>query len=82
MKNTKLSIKNICLVTKSELIKFIANPRIIMLIVLFLVLREIVAVSIINAADEITQSLCFAEIPIALANSWLGVVLIILTYLY
>lgn len=73
--------KNIWLVARTEYIKFICNPKIIILLVVYLVINKTVISRILEAAAVMNQPVNIFEIPIAVANSWLGMLLIIISYI-
>ena len=74
-------IKNIWLVAKSEYIKFVSNPRIIILVVMYLISKRMVISPFLAAAEKMNQPIGFFEMPIAVANSGLSMLLIIISYI-
>lgn len=74
-------IKNVWLVAKSEYIKFVSNPRIIILVVMYLISKRMVISPFLAAAEKMNQPIGFFEMPIAVANSGLSMLLIIISYI-
>lgn len=77
----KLRFKNIFLVARSEYIKWLMNPRMIMLLVILVPIREMIILPMLQAAGEMGQPLNICEPCIAAANSGLIILLLPLTYI-
>lgn len=75
-----MNIKNIILVAKSECKRWIINPRLITIFVIFIPVRELVIVPMILAASEINQPLEIFEPCIAVLNQGLLVILFAVIY--
>lgn len=77
----RLKWRNVFLVARSELIRWICNPRIILMFVLLLPIREMLILPMAKAAQEMEQPLNFLESGIAAVNSGLVLLLLPLVYL-
>lgn len=77
----KLSFRNVFLVARSEYIKWLLNPRIVMLLAILIPIRELIIVPLIQAAGEMNQPLNIFESCIAVANSGFIVLLLPLAYI-
>lgn len=76
----RISLKNIFLVAGREYVKWLANPRMVLLLVLCIPVREVIIVPMIKAAAEISQPLNIVETCIAATNSGLLLMLLPLVY--
>lgn len=76
-----MKMKNVWLVTKSECIRFVKNPRLILLVILFLVMYRLILLPFSEAMNVMEQPVNLLEAPIAVANNWILVLLIALVYL-
>ena len=76
----KLNVQNIFLVARSEYIKWLCNPRMIMVLTMFIPVRELIILPMVKAAAEMNQPLNLFEPCIASANS--GLVLLFLPLIY
>lgn len=74
------NVRNILLVARSEYVKWLMNPRMIMIMVLLVPVREMVVVPMLRAAEEMGQPLGISEACIAVANS--GFILLLLPLVY
>lgn len=79
MKN--IQIKNIALTAGSEYIRWLVNPRILLLAVVILPLRDVVIMPMLKAAEKMDSPVNLLEPCIAAANSWLGLLLMALIYM-
>lgn len=77
----RLKWRNVFLVARSELIRWICNPRIVLMFVLLLPIREMIVLPMAKAAQEMGQPLNFFESGIAAVNSGLVLLLLPLVYL-
>ena len=77
----RMEIKNILLVAKSEYRKWLLNPRMAVLLAIFIPLREMVIIPMEGAAAEMGQPLNLFEPCIAAANAGLVMLLLPLAYL-
>lgn len=76
----KIRMRNIFLVAGSEYVKWLVNPRMIMIFVLCIPVREMIIVPMIKAAGEISQPLNIVETCVAATNSGLLLMLLPVTY--
>lgn len=76
----KIRLRNIFLVAGSEYVKWLVNPRMIMILVLGIPIREVIIVPMMKAAAEINQPLNIVETCIAVTNSGLLLMLLPLVY--
>lgn len=76
LKSGKISIKQISSVASVEYVKWLNNPRMVMLILLFLFAYDYVIELMINAADKMDTYFMCLEPFIAMANSELLVMII------
>ena len=79
--NKKISIKSIVLVAKSEYIRWLVNPKIIILAVVFLPMRDSVVVPMLRASEEVGSPINVLEPCISMVNSWMGLLLLALSYM-
>lgn len=77
----KLSWKKIWNITKKEYVHWLINPKMIILFVLVVLIRENVVLPILTAAEQMNQPVNVLEPCIALANSGLILLLLPLVYL-
>lgn len=76
----KFSISNAFLVMRKEYVKWLMNPRHIMLLLIFIPTREMIINPMIEVSNEMGQPLNVFESAIATTNS--GIIIIILTTVY
>lgn len=76
----KFSISNALLVMRREYVKWLMNPRHVMLFLIFIPAREMVIKPLTRAAGEMGQPLNVFESCIATANS--GIIIMIMTTVY
>lgn len=79
--NRNINIKNILLVAKSEYIRWLINPKIILLAVVFLPLRDMIVLPMLRASEQMESPLNLLETSIATVNSWMGLLLLTLSYM-
>lgn len=77
-----INIKNIKLVAKSEYIRWLATPKMLLLAAVFLPLRDLVVSPLLMASAEMDSPLNMLEPCIATLNSWTGTLLLSLVYLF
>lgn len=77
----KLNISNIMLVMRKEYMKWLVNPRNVMLFIVFIPTREIVLKPMLQAAYEMGQPLNMLESCIATLNSGMIMMLVAMVYL-
>ncbi len=79
MKN--IQIKNIALTAGSEYMRWLGNPKILLLAVVVLPMRDVVIMPMLEAAEKMDSPVNLLEPCIAVANSWLGLLLMALIYM-
>jgi len=77
----KLKLRNIFLVAGSEYIKWLLNPRMVIVLAVLVPIREMVILPMMQAAEEMGQPLNIFEASIAAVNSGLVMLLLPLAYL-
>lgn len=77
----KVNIKNILLVVRHEYIKYLFTPKMIMIPVILIPMREWVIVTLMKAAGEMDMPINILEPCIGIFNSWLGVLLITMVFI-
>ena len=77
----KLNVKNMLLVARSEYIKWLMNPRMVMLLVILVPIRELIILPMLRAAQEMTQPLNIFESCSAAVNSGWIILLMPLAYI-
>ena len=77
----KLNVKNMLLVARSEYIKWLMNPRMVMLLVILVPIRELIILPMLRAAQEMNQPLNIFESCIAAVNSGWIILLMPLAYI-
>lgn len=75
------NIKSIALVAGSEYARWLASPKMVILAAVFLPMRDMVVVPLIRASEKMGSPVGGLESGIATMNSWLGVLLLTLTYM-
>lgn len=80
-KRKKINGRGIVLVAGSEFVRWLVNPKMFVFAVIFLPLRDLVVVPVLQASEKMGSPLGILESSIASMNSWLGVILLTLTYL-
>lgn len=80
-KDMRQNLRNIFLVARGEYVRWLMNPRMIMVLVLVILIREQIIVPMMQAAAEMEQPLNGVEPCIAAANSGLILLLLPLVYL-
>lgn len=79
--NRKISMKSITLVARSEYIRWLINPKMILLAVVFLPMRDFVVVPLLRASEKMGSPINALEPCISTMNSWMGLLLLSLTYM-
>ncbi len=79
--NMKVNIKNILLVVRSEYVKFLFTPKMILIPVILIPMREWVVIPLIKAAEEMDMPINILEPCIGIFNSWLGVLLMTMVFI-
>ena len=69
----KVNIKNILTVVRSEYVKFLFTPKMILIPVILIPMREWVVIPLMKAAEEMDMPINILEPCIGIFNSWLGV---------
>ena len=77
----KLNVRNMLLVARSEYIKWLMNPRMVMLLVILVPIRELIILPMLRAAQEMNQPLNIFESCIAAVNSGWIILLMPLAYI-
>lgn len=77
----KMNLKSIFFVAKNEYVTWLCNPKIFLFAAIFVPIREIVIVPLLNAAEKMQQPLGIFESYIATANTGVGVLLFALCYI-
>lgn len=77
----KVNIKNILLVAWNEYVKWIATPKMIVILVVLIPIREMVILPLITASDQMCMPINILEPCIGTVNSWVGVMLITLSFI-
>lgn len=77
----KVDIKNILLVVRHEYVKYLFTPKLIIIPVILIPMREWVIVPIMKAAEEMDMPINILEPCIGILNSWLGVLLMTLAFI-
>lgn len=77
----KVNIKNILLVVRHEYIKYLFTPKMIMIPVILIPMREWVIVTLMKAAEEMDMPINILEPCIGILNSWLGVLLMTMAFI-
>jgi hypothetical protein len=76
-----IKLHNIFFVAKSEYVKWLFNPKFLLITMVILPLRELVVLPIMNAAAQMEQPLNFLEISIATLSSDAGMLLLVFCYM-
>lgn len=77
----KVNIKNILLVVRSEYVKFLFTPKMIIIPVILIPIREWVIIPIMRAAAKMDMPINIFEPCIGMFNSWLGVLLMTMAFI-
>ena len=77
-----INIKNIALVARSEYVRWMFNPKMLLLVVVFLIMRDSVFIPMISASNEMDSPINLLEPCIAMINSWVGLMLFVLGYMF
>lgn len=77
----RLKWRNILLVARSEFVRWILSPRMVVVLGLILPIRELIVLPMADAAGKMGQPLNFFEAAIGVANSGLVLLLLPLAYL-
>lgn len=77
----KMNIKNILLVVRHEYIKYLFTPKMIIIPVILIPMREWVIVTLMKAAEEMDMPINILEPCIGIFNSWLGVLLMTMAFI-
>lgn len=79
--NKKIHGKSILLVARSEYVRWLVNPKIILLAVVFLPMRDLVVTPMLRASGQMASPINGLEPCIAMFNNWVGVLLLALVYM-
>ncbi len=77
----KVNIKNILTVVRSEYVKFLFTPKMILIPVILIPMREWVVIPLMKAAEEMDMPINILEPCIGIFNSWLGVLLMTMVFI-
>ena len=77
----RINGKSILLVAKSEYIKWFVNPKMILLVVAFLPMRDMVVTPMLRASAQMGSPVNALEPCIATISNWMGMLLFTLVYL-
>ena len=77
----KMSLASILLVARSEYIKWLVNPKMILLAVVFLPMRDVVVIPLLRASAKMGSPINVLEPCISILNNWMGLLLLALVYM-
>ena len=77
----EINVRGILLVAGSEFVRWLVNPKMFVFAIIFLPLRDLIVLPMMQASEKMGSPLGILESSIATMNSLLGVILLTLTYL-
>lgn len=77
----KMNLANIFLVAKREYMKWLVNPKMILLAVVFLPMRDAVIIPLLQASAKMQSPINMLEPCISILNNWMGLLLLSLVYI-
>ena len=77
----KMNLANIFLVAKREYMKWLVNPKMILLAVVFLPMRDVVIIPLLQASAKMQSPINMLEPCISILNNWMGLLLLSLVYI-